>query len=473
VRVLATVSDQAWGGKHRYMYGVLGGLARLGHRVVVLAERGGRMAGRCAAGGVLAVVDCPPFGSEPESGPDAGADEAVVRAVRQEAPDVLIASGRRDLMAVHRARAALASPQPVVFFRHSAFPLAGAERAPEVLSGVTHLVGTSRAQIEHQLTPLVEAGAIPAAKVSLIPSGVPADLPARVAAYDEVTVRRQLGIDPEAFVFLSLARLSWEKGLAQLVDAFASLGDRESVLVVAGEGPDRTALEAAVAGLGLTRRVLFLGHVDDVEPLLSVANTVVLASVVPETGPLALKEAMAAGKPVIAPAIGGIPEFVESGRSGLLFQPGDTASLAAAMRRLCDEEDLGGHLGRAAARTIAGGHLLERRVDHLAWLLDLLLLRTTPRAALLEQQWNTVRLRGEERFTYLFVPETSQLTELPHAAADVVRQSLSRADPGVLADLDEPLRGEIVVRLFQMGALRRAAEPRRGWRFGRAERSSA
>jgi glycosyltransferase involved in cell wall biosynthesis len=361
---------------------------------------------------------------------------------------------------VHRARATLASPPPVVFFRHSAFPLAGDEQTPAVLSGVTHIVGTSREQIEHQFTPLVRAGVIPAASISLIPSGVPAELAERVAAYDEVTVRRQLGIDPEAFVFLSLARLSWEKGVAQIVDAFAALGDRESVLVVAGEGPDRSALEAAVAGLGLTRRVLFLGHVDDVERLLSVANTVVLASVVPETGPLALKEAMAAGRPVVAPAIGGIPEFVEDGRSGLLFRPGDTASLAAAMRRLCDEEDLGGSLGRAAARTIAAGHLLGRRVEHLAWLLDLLLLRTTPRAALLEQRWNTVRLRGEERFTYLFVPDTSQLTELPHAAAEVVRRSISRADPGVLADLDEPLRGEIVVRLFQMGALCRASAGR-------------
>ncbi|MYY87090.1 MULTISPECIES: glycosyltransferase family 4 protein [unclassified Streptomyces] len=450
MRILATVSDQAWGGKHRYMYDVLSGLSALGHQVGVHAEQGGRMAARCRAAGALDVVEVPPFTSA--AGP---ADAVVAQTVRRDPPDVLIASGRRDLMAVHRARVSLGLTQPFVFFRHSAFPLSEQESAPDVLAGLTRIVGTSRQQIEQQFMPLVAAGTIPEARLVLIPSGVSATWGQRVAGHDEREVRRRLGIGADLSVFLVPARLSWEKDIGRAIEAFAALPVEDAVLLIAGEGPDHGALRDQARASGAGERILFLGHVDAVDELLSVAGAVVLTSSVPETGPLALKEAMAAGVPVIAPALGGIPEFVRHERDGLLYEPGRTESLSALMLRLYEQEDLGGILGRAAARTIRTAHRLERRVEHLAWLLDLLVLRTDPGTALSELRWNAVRLRDEARFTYLFVPGTSQITELPPAAAETVGEAVAHEQPALLARLDDPLRGEIVTTLYRMGALGR------------------
>ncbi|HET6861269.1 MAG TPA: glycosyltransferase family 4 protein [Streptomyces sp.] len=451
MRILATVSDQAWGGKHRYMHDMLSGLSGLGHRVSVYAEQGGRMAARCAAGAAFDVVDGPRFTSDP--GP---ADAALAQEVRREQPDVLIASGRRDLMAVHRTRSELGLTQPFVFFRHSAFPLTEQESAPEVLAGITRIIGTSRQQIEQQFRPLVAAGLIPESRLSLIPSAVPGALAERVAAHDEREVRRRLGIGTDMTVFLVPARLSWEKDIARVIAAFAALPVEDAVLVIAGEGPERADLQEAAGRSGAGERIVFLGHVDDVDELLSTAGAVVLASSVPETGPLALKEAMAAGVPVVAPALGGIPEFVEHEHNGLLYEPGRTESLTAMLLRLHEQEDLGGILGRAGARTIRTAHRLERRVEYLSWTLDLLRVNADPEAALRELRWNDVRLRSEARFTYLFVPDTSRITEMPASAADVVREAVAADQPTLLAELAEPLRGEVVETLYRMGALGRA-----------------
>lgn len=452
MRILATVSDQAWGGKHRYMCDVLSGLSGLGHQVGVYAEQGGRMAARCAAEGTLDVAEGPRFTSDP--GP---ADEALAQVVRREPPDVLIASGRRDLMAGHRVRSALSLTQPFVFFRHSAFSLSAQESAPEVLSGITRVVCTSRQQMEQQFMPLVAAGVLAGASLSLVPSGVPAGLAERVAGHDERDVRRRLGIGADVTCFLVLARLSWEKDIARVIEAFAALPVEDAVLVIAGEGPERAGLEEAARRSSACERVLFLGHVDAVDELLSTAAAVVLASSVPETGPLALKEAMAAGVPVVAPALGGIPEFVRHEHNGLLYEPGRTESLTALLLRLHEQEDLGGILGRAGARTIRTGHRLERRVEHLSRLLDLLLLSAAPEAALRELSWNPVRLRDEGAFSYLFVPDTSQITELAAEAAGAVSEAVGQDRPLLLAGLDDPLRVETVRTLYRMGALGRAA----------------
>lgn len=447
MKILATVSDQAWGGKHQYMSGVLSGLAGRGHHVALLAEAGGRMAARHAAGGPLTLVPVPPFTTAPGD-----ADAAVAEAVRASPPDIFIASGRRDLMAVYRARAGQGSRSPFVLFRHSAFPLDARESAPEVLGSLSQIIGTSREQLDRQFPCPATSGELPAVSVALLPSAVPEPSTADSAADDQVVVRRRLGVGLDSFVFLVLSRLSWEKGVDKVISAFAGLAE-DAVLVIAGEGAERDTLEAAAGEAGGPGRVIFRGHVDDPAELIGMANAVVLGSTVPETGPLALKEAMAAGKAVIAPAIGGIPEFVEHGRTGLLYEAGSTGSLRAAMRQLFDEEDLGPALGRAAARAITEGHRLDRRVEHLDWLLSLLLIRHGPApAALAALRWDEVRLRPEKRCTFLFVPRTSQITEVPPDAAEAIQRSWTEHDPGLLT-----LDGELTERLFQMGALVPAA----------------
>jgi glycogen synthase len=164
---------------------------------------------------------------------------------------------------------------------------------------------------------------------------------------------------------LTVGRLVQQKGLDTLLDAFARTRDRLDGrrLVIAGEGPDRAKLEARAAELGIADTVVFLGLVSraSLPALFAAADAFVLASRREAFGLVAL-EAMAAGVPLVATTVGGVPEIATDGQSGLLVAPGDPDALGAALVRLLSEPDLRSLLaegGRARARE----HSWARAVD--------------------------------------------------------------------------------------------------------------
>jgi glycosyltransferase involved in cell wall biosynthesis len=111
---------------------------------------------------------------------------------------------------------------------------------------------------------------------------------------------------------------------------------------IVGDGPERAALEAAAA----TAQVELLGERGDVPEQLAASDVFVLSSR-SEGMPMSILEAMAAGLPVVASAVGGIPEIVRDGETGLLVPPGDADALAAALGRLLDDDGLRRRLGAA------------------------------------------------------------------------------------------------------------------------------
>lgn len=156
------------------------------------------------------------------------------------------------------------------------------------------------------------------------------------------------------FTFVMVGRLTPWKGQDVFLRAFAaaSAGDvaTRAVLVgdaLFGESAFKEQLQSLVAELGLTDRVRFAGHVDDVDAELAQADALVHASVIPEPFGQVVVEGMRAGLPVVAADAGGPAEIIEDGRTGLLVPPRDPAALAAALRRLLDEPGLAEELGRA------------------------------------------------------------------------------------------------------------------------------
>jgi glycosyltransferase involved in cell wall biosynthesis len=160
---------------------------------------------------------------------------------------------------------------------------------------------------------------------------------------------------PRPFV-LAIGRHVRQKGFDVLIDAFASLIEDKAFhwdLLIAGDGPERERLIAQVHGRGLTDRVDFVGRADRAMAvrLFRSAAAFALPSLHEPFGIVNL-EAMAAGAPVVATRVGGVPEFVDDGLSGLLVPPGDAGALAAALRRLFDEPGLRerlSHRGREMA----------------------------------------------------------------------------------------------------------------------------
>jgi glycosyltransferase involved in cell wall biosynthesis len=149
---------------------------------------------------------------------------------------------------------------------------------------------------------------------------------------------------------LFAGRLSSEKGVATLLEAVAATRDLH--LVLAGEGPDRAALEQRARDLGITDRVRFAGYLsgEDYESAWRGAAFLVLPSQCYEVRPMVIHEAYARGKPVVATRIGSIPEIVVENVTGTLVPPGDAAALAAALADMHGDAARRIEMGRAARR---------------------------------------------------------------------------------------------------------------------------
>ena len=175
-------------------------------------------------------------------------------------------------------------------------------------------------------------------------------------------VRYELGIPAHDFVIGYLGRLSPEKGLVHLIDACGLL-KRAGVhlkLLLAGEGPQREELLIRAASEGLEDRIVFSGFRSDTERLLQAMDVFVLPSLTEGT-PMALLEAMAAGLPAVASAVGGVPDVLEQDTNGLLVRPSSAEDIARAVERLCRDGLLRRRLSREARATI------RRHYDVRAW----------------------------------------------------------------------------------------------------------
>jgi glycosyltransferase involved in cell wall biosynthesis len=180
----------------------------------------------------------------------------------------------------------------------------------------------------------------------------------RVSAAESVEWRRREQIPEDAFVVSTVARLSREKRLDVLLDAFARLRDPAAILAVAGHGEQRAMLEGLALQLGIASQVRFLGVRRDVPSVLAASDVFVLSSEW-EGNPLSVMEAMAAQKPVIATAVGGVPELVRAGLTGILVPPGDAAALTRSLARLRDDADLRRNMGTAGRAIATSSHGVE------------------------------------------------------------------------------------------------------------------
>ena len=160
--------------------------------------------------------------------------------------------------------------------------------------------------------------------------------------------RASLGIASGQFVLGNVGRLAPPKVPSDLIHAFvcASRVRPEARLVLVGDGPLRGEVESLVARLGVSGRVALLGLRRDVPDLMAAFDAFVFASRW-EGLPRTILQAMAAGLPVVATRVDGVPDAVDDGETGYLVPPGDVPTLADRMLRLMATPELGRALGRA------------------------------------------------------------------------------------------------------------------------------
>jgi sugar transferase (PEP-CTERM/EpsH1 system associated) len=219
-----------------------------------------------------------------------------------------------------------------------------------------------------------------------IPNGI--DVAKFKVAHGRRGPRKLLGdfAPPGTMLVGNVARLDKVKDHACLILAFKILCDQPGQthdhcrLVIAGEGPQRGALEPQIAQLGLTEKVRLLGDRDDVPNLLAECDVFVLSSIA-EGMPLTLLEAMAAGLPVITTNVGGTASVVVAGKTGILLPPSDPQKLADAIGVYVNDEKLRHQHGEAGYAHVVARFSLDKMMCAYETLYDQLLGRgIAPRA---------------------------------------------------------------------------------------------
>jgi glycosyltransferase involved in cell wall biosynthesis len=164
------------------------------------------------------------------------------------------------------------------------------------------------------------------------------------------------------FVLLAVAHLIREKGIDVAIRALKELPE-QVVLWIVGDGDDAAQLKQLTVNLSLDHRVHFWGQQLNVEPYMRAADCFVCPSLWQEAAGLVVLEALACGLPVIASAVGGIPEYVEDGRNGFLCRPGAPGELADRVRRLLDDRETLSAMSRMARSVAVERCAVSTRLD--------------------------------------------------------------------------------------------------------------
>ena len=169
-------------------------------------------------------------------------------------------------------------------------------------------------------------------------------------------MRRRHGIPEGKFVVGWFGRMTAVKRTDDLLTMLAGVRERgvDALLLLVGDGDDRERLEQRAHDLGLARSCLFLGYQEDVAPWYAICDAVVLTSA-SEGTPVTIIEALAAGRPVVATKVGGVPDVVDEGETGFLVRPHDTHALAERLEILA-----GDPVRRRAMGELGRARMLER-----------------------------------------------------------------------------------------------------------------
>jgi glycosyltransferase involved in cell wall biosynthesis len=202
----------------------------------------------------------------------------------------------------------------------------------------------------------------PGNRIHVVPNGIDPEMYTLPAP--KADLRRQLGLDLTRRYIINVARLHPIKDQAMLLRAFAKVAARRSNvdLLIAGDGPLRKELQGLAQSLNISGRVRFLGVRRDVPLLLGASDIFALTSI-SEAASLTLLEAMAAGLPIVATAVGGTPEIVRDRNEGRLVPRGNDVATAAAFEQLLDDAEESARFGVAGRNRVRQHYRLSDTVD--------------------------------------------------------------------------------------------------------------
>ena len=322
-----------------------------GHEPLFVSPSGGPFVDLAAGEGFPATVL--PLGGAL----DLGALLRLRRLLRRERVDLLHTHVHFSLNVLGRVAGRAAGARVVAHMHiENVFRAGPGRRAQVALDAATARLCAAVVAVSESTRAALVAQGYPAGRVVVVHNGI--DVGETAAA-----PRRPAEIPAGAPMLLLVGRLAPVKGQRELVEALARLTAADAHVVLVGKdieqgGAYERDLQARAAKLGVRDRVVFAGYRDDVPGLMAGADVLVLPSHA-EGLPLVVLEAMAAARPVVASAVGGTPELVVDGETGILVPPGDVGALATALDALLADPPRARRLGEAGRRRVERAFTLE------------------------------------------------------------------------------------------------------------------
>ncbi|MDX6435416.1 MAG: hypothetical protein QOK34_250 [Gaiellaceae bacterium] len=375
VKILRVIARLNMGGPALHVAYLTEGLRQRGYDTVLVAgtlARGEDSMAFVAAARDVEIVQIDQLGREISPLRDLVATVRLARLIRKERPQILhthtakagtvgrvaaiLAGSRRPPIIVHTFHGHVLrryfGPLRSRFFRQLERWLA---------TKTTALIAVSP-QVRDDLVAL---GVAPKERFVVIRLGI--ELDERVAAEStngRADNRRYLGIPGDRFAVGWIGRMTAVKRTDDILVAFKRLRDSgvDAVLCLVGDGPDRPELERRAHELGVIRDTVFLGYQEDVAPFYSAFDALILPSS-NEGTPVSAIEALAAGRPVVATRVGGVPDVVRDGEDGFLVEAGDTDELADRLEQLARDPALRERMGKQGRERVLPRYAVDRLVE--------------------------------------------------------------------------------------------------------------
>ena len=299
---------------------------------------------------------------------DAAAAWRLARIIRRVRPDV-VHTHTAKAGAVGRVGALLSGVRPVIVHTFHGHVLRGYfGRAGTLLF---RAIETALARVSDRLIAvspevrdeLVRLRVAPERKFSVIRLGIELEQRVRFDG-DPAEVRRRHGIPAEKFVVGWFGRMTAVKRTEDLLTMLAGTRERgiDALLLLVGDGDDRRLLEKRAHDLGIAKSCLFLGYQESVAQWFAICDAVILTSA-NEGTPVTLIEALAAGRPVVATRVGGVPDVVDDGETGFLVRPGDTHAMAERLEILARDPTRRAEMGALGRERVVRRYAVSRLVD--------------------------------------------------------------------------------------------------------------
>jgi glycosyltransferase involved in cell wall biosynthesis len=374
VKILRVIARLNMGGPALHVAYLTAGLRKRGYDTTLVAgslARGEDSMAFVAAGLDVDVVRIDELGREISPLRDLLATVRLARLIRRERPQILHTHTAKA-GTVGRVAALLAGSRrpPIIVHTFHGHVLRGyfgpvRSRLFRLLerwlaSNTTALVAVSP-QVRDDLVAL---GVAPREQFIVIRLGIELDERVGAEQNGRAESRRYLGIPGDRFAVGWIGRMTAVKRTDDVLVAFQQLRDRgiDACLCMVGDGPDREHLERRAQELGVVRDTLFLGYQEEVAPFYAAFDALVLPSG-NEGTPVSAIEALAAGRPVVATRVGGVPDVVRDGEDGFLVEAGATTDLADRLAQLARDPALRERMGKHGRQRVLPRYAVDRLVD--------------------------------------------------------------------------------------------------------------